>query len=75
MFQTLCITPDSLAFDILGSVCFLDLPSGMYKTSLRNYISTVAIWYFHRKLAVVIIDYLHIKMRTSTSGCHLDFTF
>ncbi len=28
MFQTLCITPESLAFDILGSVCFLDLASG-----------------------------------------------
>ena len=28
MFQTLCITPDSLAFDSVGAVCFLDLASG-----------------------------------------------
>ena len=28
MFQTLCITPESLAFDVLGSVCFLDLATG-----------------------------------------------
>ena len=29
MFQTLCITPDSLAFDAAGNVCFLDLTTGM----------------------------------------------
>ena len=28
MFQTLCITPDSLAFDSAGAAYFLDLASG-----------------------------------------------
>lgn len=29
MFQTLCITPDTVAFDGSGNVCFLDLETGM----------------------------------------------
>ena len=33
MFQTLCITPDSLAFDAAGNVCFLDLSTGEWKFS------------------------------------------
>lgn len=28
MFQSLCITPDTVAFDNTGNVCFLDLGSG-----------------------------------------------
>ena len=28
MFQTLCITPESLAFDSSGAACFLDLATG-----------------------------------------------
>ena len=28
MFQTLCVTPDSVAFDCCGTVCFLDLAAG-----------------------------------------------
>ena len=28
MFQTLCVTPDTVAFDQVGNVCFLDLDVG-----------------------------------------------
>ena len=28
MFQTLCVTPDTVAFDGAGNVCFLDLDRG-----------------------------------------------
>ena len=27
-FQTLCVTPDTVAFDQVGNVCFLDLDTG-----------------------------------------------
>ena len=30
MFQTLCITPESLAFDSSGAACFLDLATGKF---------------------------------------------
>lgn len=30
MFQTLCITPDTVAFDSAGNVCFLDLDAGKW---------------------------------------------
>lgn len=29
MFQTLCVTPDTVAFDGAGNVCFLDLDRGL----------------------------------------------
>ena len=31
-FQSLCITPDSLAFDMTGTICFLDIASGEITT-------------------------------------------
>ena len=34
MFQTLCITPDTVGFNIDGSVCFLDLGKGEFIVSL-----------------------------------------
>lgn len=30
MFQTLCITPETVAFDHMGNVCFLDLDVGEF---------------------------------------------
>ena len=30
MFQTLCVTPDTVAFDQVGNVCFLDLDVGKF---------------------------------------------
>lgn len=36
MFQTLCITPDTVAFDGSGNVCFLDLDLGEYSNLLLN---------------------------------------
>lgn len=30
MFQTLCVTPDTVAFDGAGNVCFLDLDRGWW---------------------------------------------
>jgi len=29
-FQTLCVTPDTVAFDQVGNVCFLDLDVGKF---------------------------------------------
>lgn len=34
MFQTLCITPDTVAFDGSGNVCFLDLETGIVNMAL-----------------------------------------
>lgn len=39
MFQTLCVTPDTVAFDGAGNVCFLDLDRGLctlYKNNCVN---------------------------------------
>ena len=38
MFQTLCVTPDTVAFDCAGNVCFLDLDKGKENAELKHFI-------------------------------------
>lgn len=39
MFQTLCVTPDTVAFDGAGNVCFLDLDRGLCTLYKNNYVN------------------------------------
>ena len=39
-FNTLCITPDTVAFDNAGNVCFLDLGSGRFNMFKVKYMYT-----------------------------------
>ena len=38
LFQSLCISPDTVAFDPEGNVCFLDLDIGTYQIDLEHYL-------------------------------------
>ena len=56
MFQTLCVTPDTVAFDQVGNVCFLDLDVGKfcfwtYHISNEQYCQTS-----------ILIEELYIKL-------------
>ena len=49
IFQCLCITPDTLAFDGIGTVCLLELSTGQYS---QKRIMLMSFWYRRYKYLV-----------------------
>lgn len=47
MFQTLCVTPDTVAFDGAGNVCFLDLDRGSCTFYKNNCVNVYVAFFIH----------------------------
>lgn len=47
MFQTLCVTPDTVAFDGAGNVCFLDLDRGLCTFYKNNCVNVYVAFFIH----------------------------
>lgn len=82
MFQTLCVTPDTVAFDGAGNVCFLDLDRGLCTSYqlinkmcvkclvcfLLIMIETLSLLCMCIKLLCILFIYINIQLFVAPGG-------